>query len=195
MKKIYLFLIILLVFTACDTKPNFRIENSENGFYSIKVADYMEATDKLNNNASMQFQEDYREIYLIVIDEQKSFLDPDYDLKKYFKFAQDNIIKSNLTDTETTEPVEKDINGLNALQGTVVGKYNLGTKEKEQIVEVFYSFIVLESENRFYQVFTWTLANKRKRYEPLLQEMLESFKENPNPPTKNQEENEKTDSL
>ena len=70
--RLFLFCFIcpILFFTACKKKVVFN-EVKVNDTYSIVVPDYLSAGAKMHPQASLQYKNEEKEIYLLVIDESK----------------------------------------------------------------------------------------------------------------------------
>ena len=69
MKKIY-FLFITLVLLSCSKEEEFKKIEVKN--YALQLPSYLSKTNDLNEDASLQYQNPFRELYIIVIDESKT---------------------------------------------------------------------------------------------------------------------------
>src|SRR5690606_17492499 len=94
MKKMALLLLVSLSFTSCidfKTKKS-NSESKTKGFttvsindqYQIDIPKFMKSTTGLNDEAALQYQNIYREVYTIIIDEPKDeFVDIFKELGSY----------------------------------------------------------------------------------------------------------------
>ena len=49
---------------------------------------------------------------------------------------------------------------------------------KYEDIDVYYQIAFIQSKKNYYQIMSWTLAEKRQDYEPLMDKMMASFKTN-----------------
>lgn len=151
------------------------------GKYLLELPSYLTKTKGLNDDASLEYQNAIRELYVVVIDEDKAELQKvldenelydiyPNDLDGYTKLVTENFEKGFSLDNP---PVSKDIkiNGLSAKVMSFEGKVD-GIQKM-----VYYKMAFVEGKNRYYQVMTWTLAERKEKYEPVMQKMIDSFKE------------------
>ncbi|TAF67314.1 MAG: hypothetical protein EAZ55_03065 [Cytophagales bacterium] len=136
--------------------------------YSLSIFDYMTENKDLNDNASFQYSNNKKELYLIVIDESKEELESQgYNLKKYFEFASDNVVKG-VKDGKAAEPEKLQIKNYETLQGTVTGKFNN--------IAVTYLLTIVKTDKQYYQILAWTLTSNKSGIADL-KTMINSFKE------------------
>lgn len=142
----------LLFFAACGTASTYsRITINEQ--YSIELPADMEPA-KLNENASLEYQNLQRELYAIVIAEEKKTLNDyglEYDLETYARQAARSIDSSY-----TGKPGLQQIGNLKAVHLSLKGKYdNAGSTQ-----DLVYRLTVIETPTCYYQVLLWTLEKK-----------------------------------
>jgi hypothetical protein len=92
-----------------------------------------------------------------------------YTLQQYFDFAAKNL-QGSVSNYKLSSPTSKTINGNKALEGEITGKF--------QQYDVYYKIAAIESAKNFYQVVTWTMGDKKDKYAPDMETMIESLKEN-----------------
>jgi len=178
MKKIILLALATLSLVSCGDEDT--TQTVKQGPYSIELPSYMQKTTGLNEDASLQFQHAVRELYIVVIDEPKSEVENainqmglydlyTYDLNGYANLATDNV--KDAMEIKSIPPyIEKNINGLPAKEVSFNGTI-------EGVPEIYYKFGFIEGKNNYYQIMTWTLANRKSKYEKTMQAMVDSFKE------------------
>jgi len=163
-RKLLPFLLILLAFSCTpETKYSTVTINEQ---YSLEVPDHMEPGE-LSEDASFEYQNLQRELYAVVIDEQKETLNGfglEYDLDTYMKIAMREIDSSG-----TVKPVKQKIGGLNALHAGLKGQVN-----GHQAV---YRLTVIETPKRFYQLLIWTMDSWYERNRGDIEKIESSFKE------------------
>ena len=76
---------------------------------------------------------------------------------------------SGIQNAELSEPKEITINGQKALQFKLTGELDK--------IKVAYLTTVIESEDNFHQIISWTLQSKYDEYQKIYEEIANSFKE------------------
>lgn len=178
MKKLTLFFASVVFLTACsesDTMQEIVIDER----YSMELPTSLSITHNLNDEASLQYQDIIKELYVIVIDEPKSefnealevFMLKDaytQDLEGYTSLVMD-IFTQGVNIYESSEPQMTTINGLDAVL--------LSFEGNSDNVDVFFKFGIIEGADTYYQIMTWTLLNKKDRFREQMSEMIMTFKE------------------
>lgn len=168
--------VLLIGLISCQNETNFkRVVEKQ---FSIIVPDYMDKAYGLNDNAFLQYQNLFKELYLVALQEHKvdfaesliaNGLDFSYssDFKGYVE-----IVKSNLVSIDGYN-IQKDkdtlIGGMKSRMIELDGKVNG--------LDVCYSIVYLEGVSHYYQVFMWTLREKKKEHRKTINEILFSIKE------------------
>lgn len=177
MRKIIAFLGLAFLVAACRPgEPQVVKINNE---YSLTLPDFLTENKTLHNDASLKYANLFKEFYVIVIDESKqefhdvideTELSEKYntDLDGYTSLLIDNMGLA-MTGTDISSPEETKINGLDArmshIQGSVDG------------IPVYYTFVAIEGKEKYFQILTWTLAEKRDEYQEQMQGIVRSFQE------------------
>ena len=68
-----------------------------------------------------------------------------------------------------TDPVKRKINGSDALVAEITGDFNKHP--------VYYKLVVIETENRFYQILSWTGMGDKESNLPDMDKTIDSFME------------------
>ena len=184
-KKIALLSLTLVFFISCNTsKETLQQEDLKqidvNGLYSLSVPKYMDEMKTLNDDASFEYANIFKEVYTIVIDEKtddfvKTFEAIDmydkektalenYDIiqKKYLGEGIENLI---ITPTELSE-----INSLKAKQSYFNGEVD--------DLKIAYLISFIEGGDNLFMVMSWTLADRLEKYDSTLKLIHNSFKLN-----------------
>jgi hypothetical protein len=191
MKKVtipFLLLAISLTLSSClgnsekkkSEDSDFRTESAL-GLYEIQVPKFMTATTGLNSDASMQFQNIYKETYLAVIEESKDeFIDTFKELGEYdeaksasgnYQTIQMNFFSEGMNVNRMGTPKKIKINGMDAEQVEFVGRV------PEIDFDIYYLMTFIEGAETLYMVMEWTLSNNEDTYKDTFKEMADSFKE------------------
>ncbi len=170
--------LLLFLLISCGDKPE-GTQTVKGPTYSLEVPASMTKTTTLNTEASLQYMNGSKELYVIVIDETKAEMqaaidiDPAYavysnDLQGYYSLLTENI-KNALSIDSLPEPKDTKINGLNAKIVEVDGYM-----ENQHI---YWKFAFIEGKKQYYQIMAWTLADRKEKHEAAMQDMIASFRE------------------
>jgi hypothetical protein len=175
------FVFIAAFFAGCtiDKADSYEKVESRSG-YSIHVLSSMEPSTDLNSEASIQFLDQNKQLFMIVLDENKDemnnavesneALSEKYsaDFKGYSTFLLDNFANSmevksgtKIKDTVIHDLPAKTINLVSEIDG----------------VDIFYALAFIEGVDKYYQVWTWTYAHLEEDHYPRMKEILFSLKE------------------
>ncbi len=189
MHQFFSFLTICVLFTSCNfLQPNkeddlslekdFNIVKIQNK-YQIAIPKYMKQTNELNDEASLQYNNLFKENYIIVIDESKeAFItamdeaeinDPSYSVIENYRNIQLQLLNGNISVSNEEQSKKMKINNLNAVQVSFVGKV------PDVNDEIAYILTFIEGEFELYMIMTWTLKKYSKRYTGTYQKMAHSF--------------------
>jgi hypothetical protein len=151
------------------------------GNYSMDIPDFMKSTTALNDEASLQYNNLFKEKYVIVIDEDKAeFIDVfkelgEYDESKsvienysdlqisYFKEAGGVIRESKL--------ISKDINGMPSRQIAI----DANVQGVDESISYWLGYV--EGKESMYSIMAWTLESRKDDFEKEANTMIRSLKE------------------
>jgi len=141
----------------------------------------MSKATSLNEEASLQFQNIFKEAYVIVIDEDKQqFIKTFKELSSYDTTLSviDNYGSVQLQSVSSrSEVISKEelknltINGMNA------AATELDAKVEGVSVPISYFLTFVEGKKKLYFIMGWTLQNKKEAYRADYLQMRKSFKE------------------
>lgn len=153
---------------------------SVKGQYSMEVPEFMTEVTTLNDEASFQSQNIYKETYIIVIDEPtdefisifKSLegYDESLSVVENYRTVQTNFISEDMQIDVMSEPKSLKINGLDAEQIEIEGSVP-GLDAK-----LYYLYTFVEGKDNVYMVMAWTLNSRKDKYTDVLEEMSNSIK-------------------
>ena len=166
-KKIFIVsLVCFCFFSACEYSNEFQ-EIAVGNRYALSVPAYMEPEDELLDEATFQYANRYRNLYVIALDTPKAAIQQGFD--EYHRGAI-SLIKNFIDQPRTSDSLQTQIGGLNGIAVNIYGKI---TEEK-----VFYHHLTLEGEARFYQICVWTRGQERElKYKEDIEKILHSFRE------------------
>lgn len=180
---------ILGLLVGCDALDNSKPEklSIEKDFisvtidsigYELKVPDYMKPAKDLNEDASLGYQNIFRDVYTVVIDESKEDVQTIFtDLGEFhdslsmvsnYREIQLGFLTAESAENYRTEPVSSQIGGLDA------ETIELGMSVDG--VEVTYFLTFVEGREKVYMIMTLTSSEKKEKYKETAQQIGESFR-------------------
>ena len=168
-----LFLALSSVVLGCGWLPINWYEAGKGLPFRISLPDYLDTTSTLAPEAPFQYQNRQKDLYLAI---QYFSLDslymnrPNYATGDYFNMQLNNLrkpmqeVESGKTDTIRVER-------FSGFESTLIGTF--------QKDELYMRLRVLETETYLYQILIWTSLENRGELQPVMDRILESFKEFP----------------
>lgn len=179
MKKMIGSLSLLLILIACK-QDNSTQTITIKKLYSLEIPQFLTVANHLHEDASLQYQNIFKEFYTIVIDEPSKDFDEmivnepsltDYytaNLDGYSNLIVDNM-KVTVEDGTFSEFTQTKINGNDArtisLEGTVEG------------IKVFYHLTFIKGKKQYYQIVNWTELKRKEDHLKFMENISSSFKE------------------
>jgi hypothetical protein len=179
MKKTLSLLSILFVLFACKEDTSTQTITIKKQ-YSIEIPNFLTAANHLHEDASLQYQNIFKEFYTIIIDESSKefnemvanepnlteFYSPD--LEGYSNLIIDNM-KVTIEDGTYSEFTQTKINGVDAkiisISGTV------------EDINVFYHLTFIKGKKQYYQIVNWTELKRKEDHLQSMENISASFKE------------------
>jgi len=176
-----------LILVACDTfqrgpenltKADYQTIKINNN-YSVDLPNYM-SEGELHDDASLEYQHLFKEVYMIVIDE--NIRDAEESISYYDTYNEDNSFIQNYIDFQKDgfgegseiihmgETRSLDINGLPAKQFDMI----LDIPDLDEHIVYLVTFI--ESHENIYMLLKWTLEERKERYMETFETIANSFK-------------------
>ncbi|WP_420388552.1 hypothetical protein [Roseivirga sp.] len=172
-----LLLLLIVTLCACGSKVK-KIEVNHEGLYSLTIPNSLTESSNLNEDASLQYQNVWKEFYLVTIDEPKEELRIALESNNLAGLYENNIdgysdliignMNRALNNAEQSDVQDTMINGHRAKLTTISG----GIDD----LELFYYLGIFEGEENFYQVITWTLKSKEETHKANMRDIIQSMK-------------------
>lgn len=153
---------------------------SINNDYSMGIPTYMTKAKSLNDEASLQFQNMFKETYVVVIDENKQeYVDAYKELSGYdttrsvllnYADTQMQLTTANLDVVNKTRIAPLKINGLSAATTEI----DANIEGVRPVISYFLTFI--EGKEKIYMIMAWTLQDKKETHRATFERMARSFK-------------------
>lgn len=189
LKKLVLLSCLLSLLNSCvnstkneqsNTLINTNFEEIRvNNQYSIELPTFMNESDDLNPEASLQYQNIFKETYVVVINESKEeFRSIFEDLGEY---DQDLSAAKNYKDIQLQFLEEEVvINKINNIESSIINGLPFEITEVDATadgIDIGYTIAFVEGIKEVYMIMVWTLQNRHKKYSGLFKKITKSFKE------------------
>lgn len=173
-------LALLFFLTSCDGGGDLKTVSAL-GLYEVTMPGYMSKATDLNVDASMQYQNIFKETYLAIIDEDKTdFVDAFRDLGEYdsslstvgnYRKIQIDYFSESVNVLRMGEPKRFSINGMEAEQ------VEFGGRVADVDYDIYYIMTFIEGQENLYMMMTWTLGTSADEYKIDFLAMANSFNE------------------
>jgi hypothetical protein len=146
--------------------------------FSLKLPKYLSPITTLHEDASLQYQNTVKEVYVIVIDEPKATLDSvlvanqmtesyPTNFEGYANMVRDQFAERVSVETEIEVKPLKSGSGLEM-------KYFEADASVDNI-DIHYIFGLAAYKEKYYQIVTWTLQSRKDKYAPDMLAIVKSF--------------------
>ncbi|PKV52724.1 hypothetical protein ATE84_4844 [Aquimarina sp. MAR_2010_214] len=151
-----------------------------NNQYELSVPKYMKEAHDLNDDASLQYKNIYKETYIVVIDEPKEEMISTFkELEEYndslsviknYKNIQLHILNEVIDINMTSDPKSLQISGLDAEFVEFDGKI------EGLAFDISYFLTFIEGKENVYMIMAWTLKNRKEKYRKAFEMATKSFR-------------------
>lgn len=151
------------------------------GEYSLDVPDFMKSTSALNDEASLQYNNLFKEKYVIVIDEDKQeFIDV---FKELGEYDESKSVIDNYADLQISyfreaggviresKVVSKKINEMEGRQIAI----DANVQGVDESISYWLGYV--EGKDKMYSLMAWTLESRKDDFEKEANLMIRSLKE------------------
>ncbi|HSE41536.1 MAG TPA: hypothetical protein VLH08_12315 [Acidobacteriota bacterium] len=175
-------IILALLVISCTSEQRERLSNALNSTNDEKGTKVIRSTDgccsvtvpgswkeekELNAQANLQASNRLKELYIIVISESKEDFQ-EMTLERHSELTRTEFAKS-LTTPEVSEAAFVTVNKNNGVQYQISGAINN--------VKIVAFHTTVETPKYFHQILAWTIKSRLEKNKPILQSVIESFKE------------------
>jgi hypothetical protein len=177
---------VVLVGAGCDkiassgiSNTNFTLVNS-NDLYQVALPDYMTEATNLSDDAALQYQNLFKELYVVVLDEP--LLDFQETFQEIGLYNDSLSVIDNYTDAQyntiiegldiKSEVLRKSVK-INGLPARII-EFDAEVVDIDVPITYYYTFF--EGKENVYLMLAWTLQTKRKKYQPILEKISKSFR-------------------
>jgi hypothetical protein len=166
MKTLAPFLLFFILLQSCSYKDTISTVSVDNDF-SMEVPSYLKVDDEVKPGAPFGYTNRFRNIYSTVFFEEKGKV-ADTSFQQYYN-RQIKVLKSALIKPGVSDSTFVNVGGASGIHTELSGVM--------QTENIYYSHLLLETPNRYYQVCVWTRGEDRKlKYGKDIENILFSFK-------------------
>ncbi|WP_090678175.1 hypothetical protein [Myroides guanonis] len=174
MKKLITLGLASVFFISCNTKVEPPKEIKVKDLYTIEVSSTLAEITDLQPEASLQYGNKFKELYIVAIDEDKNTFNQTIEAlgKKGDLASYEAEVLSHYTGTKNYELLnQKDlqIDGHNAKL--------LDIKANVQGIDIYYKIGIVEGKANYYRIISWTLEKYKDAQNETMEKMILSFKE------------------
>jgi|TARA_R110000868_G_scaffold146339_1_gene367123 hypothetical protein len=167
--------LIGITFISLSVKSQTKFNQQKAGnIFEISVPDYMTRTIGLNDVATVQYKNNVKDIYTIVIEDSKEELKiADIFYSSLLEFQEEfeaDFVKGEEKRT-STKPTLSTKNNINYIE------YDVTYYDKELNIEVYYLVGIVETKTHFYKVLSWTNILNKEKFKSDFQKILYSVKQ------------------
>lgn len=147
--------------------------------YRLSLPNYMRETTGLNSEASLQYQNIFKETYTIVIDEPKDEFvqvfkelgqyNDEISLIKNYRDVQLQLFAQRMNIENQGSPVQLKIDGMDAEMVDIDGTVE-GVSEK---ISYFLTFV--EGRENVYMIMSWTMTSRKEIYKATFEKLAKSL--------------------
>ncbi len=166
-------LLLALCLLAASTAFAQKFSTKQGGHvYTLDIPDYMTRTYELNDVATLQYYNNPKEIYTVVIDDSKDHLE-----SLGIKFASSEDFLNDFVADYKTEFENRKLGKVKTFtaNGNNHAQVELTWTEDDQ--DLYMLITMVESKSSFYKILSWTLAENKKQYKPDLLTIASSLKD------------------
>lgn len=173
-KSIQLFAVLFLVQSVfAQTK---MVEYKTGHVVKLSVPEYMVRTSGLNDDACLEFQNAVKEVYTIVIQDDKESLqlaELSYDgIEEFYEMIFKELgVGESYVNRKLGTPNKKTIGAYKFM----INDCSLTDKELE--ADLYYVMGIVETPNSFYQVMSWTLLENKEKFKKEFENIVYTLKE------------------
>lgn len=159
----------LCLFSACggtDSAASVKIESADETISCKAPAGWMDVSGQLSDEASLEIANIDKEEYMIVLAEQKSAFDGDFNLQGYNKAVIEQVESA----AEDVEVISEEKTELDGDAAAFLTKLSASVDD----IRITYLICTVEWPEEYAQVVAWTSTEKAEEYDEELRSVIHS---------------------
>lgn len=175
MKKIIFFFTFFTII-ACNNNTHF-IEKKTPTF-SISVPDNLNETYDLNDEAVLQYKNDFQELYFVILEEAKEEMFYFPQLQKPTSEERINEYAKIIIENYRDSFDFKNFAGIKAkkINSQAAAFTSFNTHDDEADLDIYFHLTFVESSSHYFQILSWTLAEDETKHKATMEKIANSFK-------------------
>jgi len=171
---------IIILFASCDAMVK-KVEVVTDNKFKLQLPDYLaNVKGELNDEAQLQYMNGLREVYLVALHEPKSEFDNYVELgllESDESKSQLDLYTNLLNDM--TEESSENYKLKQRIDTVINGNSAIVCHQTKKVdgIETYFVTAFIQGVSDYYQIYSWTLLERKDRYESQLEEMIFSFQE------------------
>lgn len=177
------FCVAVPVANALKSEPKTKVNTiNVHDRYSINLPTYFTKAYELNSEASLEYQNEAKEVYIIIIDESTDeFVTVFKELNAYdsTKSAIDNYVRAqteSIRENMSKVTVESPLRKVQTQSGEAL-VYDMAGFQDGIDEEMGFTVAFMQGKNCLYMLMTWTFQKSKSVYQNDMDNMIISFKE------------------
>jgi len=171
MTKFYGLIFIILLGTSILKAQNCSIKQGGHS-YTMCIPDYLTRTFKLNNVASLQYQNTSKEVYVVVIHDTKEELE-----QSGMKFINARDFLDNFTKDYQKDAKKRKLGNIVEFVSNDNGHAQVELTWKEDDIDFSMLITAVETKKAFYKILAWTILENKDKFKSDFIEMSKSIKD------------------
>lgn len=167
----------ILLATSCSSEPREVVIDNK---YKMDIPGDLISTSQLNDDASLQYFNAFKELYVMVIEDTPDEVYAaitELELEGEYPFNFEGFC---MLACSGEEDVFAAVSDRQKLKNTTINGLNACTFDNTRTindVDVYYKMALVQGDETFYQIITWTLPQRSKKYDTVMDDMINSFAE------------------
>lgn len=174
MKKLFPLAFAAVFFISCNSKVEPPKEITVKNLYSIEVSSTLAEINDLQPEASLQYGNKFKELYLVALDEDKNTFNQTVEATgKEGDFASyEEEVLSFYKDAKNYELLGDKAIQINGLDAKI-----LDVKANVKGIDIYYKIGIINGASHYYRIISWTLEKYQAAQNDTMEKIILSFKE------------------
>lgn len=174
MKKIIAALAFAALTISCNTKIEPPKEVAIKDLYTIEVSSTLAALQDLQPEASLQYGNKFKELYIVGIEQNKNEFNQEIELlgKTGDLSGFENEVLSHYVSEKNYQLLNQKNIQIHGLDAKI-----LDVTAQVQGIDIYYKIGIIEGKDHYYRIISWTLKKYQEAQNENMEKMIVSFKE------------------
>ena len=171
---------LILLLASCDAMVK-KVEVVTDNKFKLQLPDYLaDVKGDLNDEAQLQYMNGLREVYFVALYEPKSEFDNYIEIGVFEGDESDSQldIYADLLN-EMTEESSENYKLKQRIDTVINGNSAIVCHQTKKVdgIDTYFVTAFVQGVSDYYQIYSWTLLERKDRYKSQLEEMIFSFQE------------------